>query len=208
MKREQLMFLLGGLAFGILIGFGSYHAIHSLPSLDGSAAIPAGAAPPPAPAPMNNPNAAGGAPMFKRVNELKRLLQEDPENVQILRELANLHYDAAMWQQAVDYYERIAKLEPNPNVLTDLGASYRGVGKFDRALDAFARARAMDPSHWQSLYNIIVVAVSDIGRADIAREALDAMEAIEPRPGELTDSQLQQLRHAVEAMANRAEQPS
>jgi tetratricopeptide (TPR) repeat protein len=157
---------------------------------------------------MNNPTAAGGAPMFKRVNELKRLLQEDTENVRILRELANLHYDAAMWGQAVSYYERLAKLQPTPDVLTDLGASYRGVGQYDRALESFARAREMDSSHWQSLYNTIVVAVSDLGRADLAEQALEAMEAIEPRPQELTDAQLQQLRQAIEALASRGEQPS
>ena len=45
MKRDQFLFLLGGLAFGILIGFGSYHAIHETPQLDGQAANAA----PPAP---------------------------------------------------------------------------------------------------------------------------------------------------------------
>ena len=52
MTRENVLFLVGGLAFGILIGFGTYHAYQSSPSLahapveEGNVPAPQG---PPAP---------------------------------------------------------------------------------------------------------------------------------------------------------------
>jgi len=203
MTREQFAFLVGGLVFGILIGFGSYHAIHTSPALAG----PAMAASMPAPsaaAPGPDPNADGGAPMVKKINELKRMLQDDPDNDMVLRALGNAYYDAAMWDQARGYYERVAELKPSADLLTDLGVCYRGLKNYDKALESFARASELDPTHWQSLYNTVIVAVMDVGRFDVARDALAAMQAIEPRPAELDPDRLEQLRGLIEHAASAA----
>ncbi len=204
MTREHLMFLFGGLAFGILIGFGSYHAIHTAPSL-AQAPIGGGAVPapqgPPAPTQIG-PNAEGGAPMVAMVNRLKRMLQESPNDDQVLLKLANLYHDAAMWEQAAGYYERVVELvAPNADTLTDLGVCYRGLRQFDEALAAFDRAHSLDPAHWQSLYNTVVVAGFDVKRLELALQALDAMESIDPRPSELDAARLQRLREMLEPAA-------
>ena len=203
MKRDQFLFLLGGLAFGILIGFGSYHAIHETPQLDGQASMAAPPAPrgPAAPTQTGGPNADGGAPMVARVNELKRMLQENPDDPQVLLALANIYYDAAMWEQAAGYYERVAAIEPTPDLLTDLGVCYRGLQRFDEALDRFARAQSMDSGHWQSLFNTVVVAGFDKGDLETAREALASMEAMNPRPAELPPERLRQLRELLDRAA-------
>jgi len=207
MKRENLAFLVAGLAFGVLIGFGSYHAVHSTPTLDD--APPTVSAPSPqgpmAPTQTGGPNAAGGAPMVARVNELKRMLQEKPDDPQVLLALANLHYDAAMWEQAAGYYERVAQIEPNADMLTDLGVCYRGLRQFDKAIETFARANEQDPTHWQSLYNTVIVAGFDTDRIEIARQALASMEAIEPQPPELEPARLQHLREMLDQAARAAE---
>lgn len=208
MKRDQFLFLIGGLAFGILIGLGSYHAIHSTPALDPTLPNEGAAQTPRAPAQSGGPNAAGGAPMVARVNELKRMLQETPDDVRVLRALADIHYDAAMWPQAAGYYERAAELEPNADVLTDLGVCYRGMREFDRALEAFARANELDPGHWQSLYNTVIVAAHDVGRFDLAEQVLATMAALDPRPPGLDQARIDQLRESVAALAQAAGQPS
>ncbi len=205
MTREHVMFLFGGLAFGILIGFGSYHAIHTAPSLT-QAAIGGGAVPapqgPPAPTQLG-PNAEGGAPMVATVNRLKRMLQESPNDVPVLLKLANLYHDAAMWEPAAGYYARVVELEPpNADTLTDLGVCYRGLRRFDEALAAFERAHNLDPAHWQSLYNTVVVAGFDVNRLELAQEALDAMESIDPRPSELDAARLQRLREMLQSVAD------
>lgn len=201
MTREQLAFLLGGLAFGVLIGFGSYHAIHTTPDLDAPEAAVTEAPNPRGPqAPTQlGPNAGGGAPMVAKVNQLKRALQEEPQDGEILLRLANLYYDAAMWEQAAGYYERVVAANgPDPDLLTDLGVCYRGQRQYDKALENFDRAHGLDPRHWQSLYNTIIVAVFDVGDVELAVDALASMEAIDPRPAELDGGRLEQLRQILE----------
>lgn len=200
-KREHLAFLATGLAFGFLLGFGSYHAVATRPVLDGAVGEAATAEAPrgtPSPTQMG-PNATGGAPMVATINRLKEQLQQDPKDFQVLLRLANLYHDAAMWPQAISYYERAGEVHSgDPDLWTDLGVCYRGAGKFDEAIASFDRAHKLDAKHWQSLYNLIVVAAFDVDRVDLAREALKAIEAIEPRPQELGGDRLAQLREAVE----------
>ncbi len=156
---------------------------------------------PPAPTQLG-PNAEGGAPMVATVNRLKRMLQESPNDDQVLLKLANLYHDAAMWEQAAGYYERAVELAPpSADLLTDLGVCYRGLRRFDDALATFERANNLDPAHWKSLYNTVVVAGFDVNRLDLALGALDRMESIDPRPSELDAGRLKRLRELVQSAA-------
>jgi tetratricopeptide (TPR) repeat protein len=147
--------------------------------------------------------------MVAEVNRLKRILQDDPDNVEAALRLANLHHDAGMWPQAAGYYERVKVHRPDdPDLLTDLGVCYRGMREYDRALEQFAAAHHADPRHWQSLFNTVVVAVFDVGRLDLAQQALASIEAIDPPPAGLDRAQLDQLRQALEQAAARAETSS
>jgi tetratricopeptide (TPR) repeat protein len=185
LKRENLAFLLGGLAFGILFGFGIWNAVAHRPV---EVAASAEAAPSPA-GPMaptqsggSAPSASAAAPMLEEVNALKKTLQSDPDNVPALTRLANLMHDAGMWPQATVLYERAARLAPNePNLLTDLGICYQNQKMFDKALEEFALAQKADPTHWQSLYNTVIVAGFDLKRYDEAAKALEKLERIHPQ---------------------------
>jgi tetratricopeptide (TPR) repeat protein len=212
MNREQATFLIGGLAFGILLGAGVYHAVATRPD---PALVPAEASEPPMPrgpaAPTQGaaPGAAPGAaaaPMIAEINRLKGVLQAEPTNAVALRRLGDLYHDAGMFQQAVGYYERLRELTPqDADLLTDLGVCYRGLGEFDRALGLFAEAHRAVPRHWQSLFNTVIVAASDAGRFDLAAQALDALEALDPPPPDLDRAELTRLREAFERL--RAEPP-
>jgi tetratricopeptide (TPR) repeat protein len=207
LKREHLAFLLGGFAFGILVGFGLFHAFQNEPKLDqGFAAqqdipVPRGPqAPGSVGAGAGGPNAGGGAPMVARINQLKTRLQDDPNDREVLVELASLYYQAGFWEQAAGYFERLIEIEPHPDLLTNLGICYRGMKDYDRAVASFDRAFELDPTHWQSLFNKVVVASMDMGRADLTQQALRAIEAIQPRPAEL-DQRLGKLREMLQSAA-------
>lgn len=199
--------LLGGFAFGILVGFGLFHAFQNEPKLDHGMAVqqdipvPRG---PQAPASMSSgagdPNAGGGAPMVARINQLKTRLQENPQDREILIELGSLYYQGGFWEQAAGYFERLIEIEPDPNLLTNLGICYRGMKDFDRAVASFDRAFELDPTHWQSQFNKVVVASVEMGRADLTQQGLEAIEAISPRPAEL-DQRLGALRQMLESAA-------
>lgn len=198
MKKEQLAFLFGGLAFGFLLGFGLFRAIDTRP---GQAAGPASSEVPspmgPA-APMGSgtPSQAsgGGAPMMAEINALKERVQNDPKDVEAWARLANIYQDSGMFEPAIEFYKRASDLLPNnANLLTDMGICYQELKQFDTALELLERAQKADPANWQSLYNIVVVAGLDLHRFDQADAALARLQQIRPDAPNLA-----QLREALD----------
>lgn len=198
MTKDNVAFLLAGLAFGALLGAGAINAFLSEPEL---AAMPASAAAPPAgpqgPAPANPTGGAaagsGAAPMMEEIRALRERLEADPQNFEALVRMANIYHDVSMFEEAIGFYGRALEIEPdNPNLLTDLGICYRGQGEFERALELFAEAHAKDPQHWQSLFNTVIVAGFDLRRFDVAESALDKMEPLAP------EDRTRSLRDAME----------
>lgn len=189
MKKENLAFLFGGFAFGVLVGVGLFSAFNSAPGspaagISAPASIPA----PAGPMAPTQAGGGGGAPMVPEINALKRKLQENPNDVQSATRLANMFHDAQMWDQAVMYYEMVVKQTPNDaDVLTDLGICYRSMKRPEDALANFAKARSVNPNHWQSLFNTAVVAAFDLGDYDRALEALRPLEELNPVPPQVTD---------------------
>ena len=192
MKKDHLAFLLAGLAFGFLIGFGVFHVRSNAPGQERGADARAGESGPRgpmAPTQVGSPNpATGGGPMVAEINALKERLTRDPKDLAALVRLANLHHDVGMWPQAVSYYERALEIEADdPDLLTDLGICYRGMQRFDDALAKIERASAVDSKHWQSLYNIVIVEAFDLHRFDRAQAALRRLEQFDPPPPNLTE---------------------
>jgi cytochrome c-type biogenesis protein CcmH/NrfG len=191
-RKDQLIFLLGGLAFGFLFGFGVYHTWYATPDLGGPAAAAA------APAPTGPPavgqavgqamgqamgQAGSSAPMVGEINQLKRMIQDDPRNVAAFVRLGNLHYDVQMWDQAVGYYRKALELQPDsPDVMTDLGICLRSLGQYEQALEMFEGASELNPDHHQSRFNVVIVAGFDLNQWDRADAALRELEAMNPRP--------------------------
>jgi len=186
LKREHLAFLVAGLAFGFLLGFGLFRAIATRPGAtpsEASSEIPTPAGPA---APTETVNGApggagGGAPMMAEINALKERVTKDPKDAQAWTRLGNIYHDARMYPQALDFYKRVLELAPaDANVLTDSGICYQEMQQYDKALEMFARAQKADPSNWQSLYNTVVVAGLGLGRFDVADPALQRLQQLRP----------------------------
>jgi TPR repeat protein len=189
MKKDNVAYLLGGLAFGFLVGFGTFHTIANRPEkqleLSGGEAsgIPAPAGPMAAtqvgqgaPEP-----GGGGAPMVQEINALKRTLAADPGNSQALVRLGNLYQDIGQWESALGFYEKALVITPNdPNLLTDMGTCYLGRRDAQKAIEFFDRAHAADPKHWQSLFNKAVVLGLHLGRVGEAEAVLEEVEREQP----------------------------
>jgi len=175
-------------ALGLLIGFAAAYMY-----LERSGR---GGAPPPADphaglqgfqagATRDLPGSGGGAPAIsmnpalrQRIQELQAALARDPQNGDLLVQLGNTAYDSEDWRLAVDSYEKSLKFKgDDPNILTDLGVSYRGLGDFDRALAMFDRALKVAPAHWQAAFNKIVVLGIDKGQTAKAKELLAKLKA-------------------------------
>ncbi len=131
------------------------------------------------------PGSGGGAPgismdpaLRQQVDQLRAAVDKDPNNGDLLVQLGNAAYDAQDSRLAVDAYERAIKIKgDDPNVLTDLGVSYRNLGDPDRAIATFDRALKADPNHWQAKYNKAVVLGTDKKDPARARALLAELKA-------------------------------
>jgi Flp pilus assembly protein TadD len=199
-KKEQVAFLVGGLAFGFLFGFATYHVFWAMPGKESPAAAAPAPAGPAGPAAMSQgppstaPQAAGGAPMVAEINALKKKLQDDPDDLASATRLAHLYHDVGMWPQAIEFYARAIEIAPDdPDLLTDMGVCHQEIGEYGEALRLFERASAASPDHWQSLYNRAVVLGFRLRRYDDASRVLDRLAEVRP------DLDVQALRQALDA---------
>jgi Tfp pilus assembly protein PilF len=175
-----MAFLFGGLAFGFLLGFGLFRAIEARPGA-AEPAVATGEVPSPMGPPAPTQTVGGGAPMMAEINALKERVVKDPKDLQAWARLANLYQDAAMFEPAASFYQRALELAPNDaNLLTDTAICYQELRQFDKALDLLERAQKADPAHWQSLYNIVVVAGLQMGHFERADAALARLQQIHP----------------------------
>jgi cytochrome c-type biogenesis protein CcmH/NrfG len=198
LKRENLAFLLAGLAFGFLVGFGVFKSYATRPVTHAESegtAIPSVAGPAAPTSPMGaSPQAGGGAPMMAEMNALRERVTKDPKDTAAWTRLGNLFQDAGMFERAIEMYGRVLALTPaDANVLTDAGICHRELKDFDKALASFEKAQTVDPANWQSLYNIAVVAGLDLRKFDRADAALARLD--QARPG---DPDVTALRQALE----------
>ena len=128
MKKENLAFLVGGFAFGVLVGVGLFSRVQF--RLQAARRPVAGPASVPAPAGPTAPTQAGGgcrSDGAARSTRSSGVCRRTLTTCQSPIRLANLFHDAQMWDQAVMYYEKAVELTPNdPDLLTDLGSATAG----------------------------------------------------------------------------------
>jgi predicted Zn-dependent protease len=190
MRRDHLAFLLGGLAFGILIGFALFKAVATRPGAvtsESSSEIPAPAGPA-APtqtlgeAPAGGEGAAGGggAPMMAEINALKERVKANPADAEAWTRLGSLYQQAGMAEQAVEFYERAVAIRPDDAaLLNELGICYQAARRLEPALASFQKAQKADPQSWEAIYNSIITEAA-LKRFDAARTDLARLRKLKP----------------------------
>jgi tetratricopeptide (TPR) repeat protein len=104
-----------------------------------------------------------------------------PDDTQARLVLANLCFDTKEYAAAREAYETYLESQPeNPDILTDLGVSYRNLGQPQKALELFRRAEGLQPDHWVSRYNEVVVLAFDLKDFAAAGKILDELKALQP----------------------------
>jgi tetratricopeptide (TPR) repeat protein len=118
-------------------------------------------------------------------DELQRLARGDPQNPLYLYWLARLDYDARVYTKAISRLQRVIELDPNMmRAYNSLGLCYDSLGRFDEAIQSFARAielnrRQEQPSAWPSL-NLVVSLIS-LNRLDEAEVRLHEALSYNPK---------------------------
>lgn len=182
MNRDNLLFAVVGILFGFISGY----FVHEVMVERQPPRFPpaAGAAAPGSAAVAGPPPSGAGPAAGAAMPEIQRLVQwvaEHPDDADAVLALANANYDIRNWVRARELYEHHATLrQPSPDTLTDYGVSLRQLGEPAAALAQFDRAQELDPSHWASRFNEVVVRAFDLGDFAAARGVLAELEALQP----------------------------
>ena len=189
LNKDNLLFLLGGLVLGFVFAFLMFEAMASRqpPRLTaalrsqiamgdeaagGGGAMGAGEAP---------PGAGQGAPAMAEIQQLREIVEKNPNDIQAVRKLADLNFDIQNWQRAQELYSHYLELKPNdPDVITDLGITYRGLQQYDKAIDLFNQAKKLEPGHWQAYYNEVVVLAFDLKKTAQANQVMGQLRQLQP----------------------------
>lgn len=149
---------------------------------DPNAGTGAPAAPAPgAQAPGAAPAPGGGGPAMAEVQEMQSRVARDPNDAEAVLALANMNFDIQNWSKARDLYARYLELRPgNPDILSDLGVTYRELKEYDKALELFNQAQTIAPDHWQSRFNEVIVLAFDLKKFDEADQVLDELRRMQP----------------------------
>jgi hypothetical protein len=207
MTRDNLLYTTIGILAGFISGYFAHEVIAArqppplallqaaqAAALGGNGADPreqGGAAVPPGGRVPVDPGVGGtggpAVPAMADINRLKEQVEKNPNDADAILTLANLNYDIRNWARSRELYERYLKLRPaQPDVLTDLGVSLRGVGEFQAAMGRFEEAQKLQAGHWQSLYNEVVVLAFDLKDMPRAQQVLTHLRRLQPDNPEVT----------------------
>jgi tetratricopeptide (TPR) repeat protein len=120
---------------------------------------------------------------------LKKAAELQPENYDVLVNLANANFDAGRYEEAEKVYTKaLAKKDDDLNVRTDLGLTFifRDKPNHDRAIQEFKRVLQADANHVQALQNLTVAyskkSDKENAAATLARlEQVDAANSAIPK---------------------------
>lgn len=201
MNRDNVLWALGGVLVGFVAAYFLFEAVGSKQSpravigqAPPAAVAPGGGAPGGAPggaapgggAPGGGaPGTAGGgvnAPFLQQqARQLEQAVEANPSAAGSWLELANLRFDLQQFAAAAEAYQSYLELAPpHPDVLTDLGICLQMTGRPREALEQFDRAQQLQPDHWMSHFNEVLVLAFDLGRLDEAAEVLERLQELQP----------------------------
>jgi tetratricopeptide (TPR) repeat protein len=174
MKAESILLAIGGIVFGLLVGWiiGDQQARSS-----GPVTVTQTPAQAPAAAETRQPPALDES----QAQALVTVAQNDDTNVAARVQLGNLYFDAERFAEATPWYEEAFALDPsNPDVSTDLGVSYYYSNQPDKALEQFDRSLEVDPLHVKTLLNQGIVLA--FGKRDLDGATASWQKVVEAAP--------------------------
>ncbi len=198
MKASSVVFALGGMVFGLFVGWivGDQQARKAQQAVAAVTAV--------APAPAAAPEARQAPPLDEeKAKALKVVAEQDPKNETARTQLANLYFDAERYAEAITWYEQAFALDPtSPDVSTDLGVSYYYSNDADKALAQFDKSLALDPKHVKTLLNQGIVRA--FGKQDMPGASASWQKVVDVAPGTPEAAAAQRALESLKSAAHQA----
>ncbi|MFO7982742.1 MAG: tetratricopeptide repeat protein [Desulfuromonadales bacterium] len=187
MEKKNEMMLLVSIAFvvGLLVGIIGANVMQDTPTPGQTASAPP-------------PTTGGQGNQQQQVQQLKKIVADDPENRNAWVRLGHAYFDSNQPTKAIEAYDKALALNSNDaDVLTDQGVMFRRMGWYDKAIENFAKANEVNPSHAVSLFNMGIVYRYDLQDFDKAIEVWEKYLEVNP-----TGPQAEQVRAELEFLKN------
>ena len=105
---------------------------------------------------------------ISKINELKNIVEKDPNNASAILDLANLRFDSGFFEDAAINYEQYLKFDQkNANARIDMAVCYYNMKQFDKAESEIMTALKYSPKHQTAYLNlgVIYLAKQNMGKA-------------------------------------------
>ncbi len=207
MKREQGIWLGGGLAVGFVAGFLVAYLMTADTMVGGLAPS---ASPAPAAAGESAPAADPHADVRGMLDDLNRRLEANPEDAKVLAQLAEIYMQAGMPAKALGFLDRIDAVEPDLFQTGLLRAmALESLGREEEFADLVTRMTTKFANRWESHYLLAAHLVNhhhEEGDLARARQALDRVDNLQPGIPEAAElrTQLEQAEAKHEGGGDRA----
>lgn len=181
MTRDQGIWLGGGVAFGFVAGFVLAYALTADTRVGQPAAVAA--------APAGQAAAAAGQEdphidVRGLLDDLNHRLEENPQDLQVLAQLAEIYMQAGMADQALEFIDRMDEVEPDRFQTRLMRAmALQSLGREEEFSSQVVSMTEDYPDRWEAHYLMAAHLIShhhNDGDFAIAREALNRIEELRP----------------------------
>ena len=117
----------------------------------------------------------------QQIKTLVEIVAKDPNNRQAWVQLGHSYFDTKNPMKAIEAYDKALAIDGNdPDVLTDQAIMFRQLGWYEKAIETFQQANKLDPKHVNSLFNMGIVYMQDLGENEKAKAAFNRFLELVP----------------------------
>jgi serine/threonine protein kinase len=128
----------------------------------------------------------------KAVEEYKKALEIDADNVDVLTNLGVVYYNLGQLDEAVLYYSRAIESAPgDADIHSNLAAAYVQMNQLDRALDEYLTAMDLNPDLAEAAFGLGVVYLQQ-GEVEKAIQAFEKFQELDTGRDSMASAQAEQ----------------
>lgn len=207
MRKDNAIFFVGGLVFGLLLGYFVFETVSQTPGTSSAAVGGGSSSSAGLQSQQSQQSMPGGAsqPVTSRrvldpeeVTALENMIQRNPEDNQTRVRLGNLYLEAGREDQAIPLFQEALNRDPaNSHARIHLAQALANSGRLDEAVNEYEAVLADEPGNPQALLGLGRVRL--YAQQDIARglEAWNELVRVAPNSREA-----ESIREELEALTS------